>query len=144
VTLSLIIVGTQVSPAKDTMIFVIFLVEVIPNVPLLNCQPTLLEDILAPLTFLALLFTSQDLKLPMLNMLGEIHGTLPMVLLLPHTAGLLGRRLGRRRGGVEVVFPHADPSTVDQVIGRGHSFFGLQKLTLVVQEDRSCIYLLVE
>ena len=92
-TLSLIIVGTQVSPAKDTMIFVIFLVEVIPNVPLLNCQPTLLEDILAPLTFLALLFTSQDLKLPMLNMLGEIHGTLPMVLLLLHTAGLLGRRL---------------------------------------------------
>jgi hypothetical protein len=127
------------------MIFVVLIVKIVPNVPLLDRQPTLLEDILAPLTFLRLLIASQDLKLPMLNVFGEIHGTLPVVLLLLlHTAGLLGRRLGGRRGGVEVVFSHADTSTVDQVVRRGHSFFGLQKLTLVVQEDRSCIYLLVQ
>ena len=53
----------------------------------------------------------------MLDVLGEIHGTLPILLavILLHT-GLLGRRLGGRRGGVEVVFPHTDASTVDQVV----------------------------
>ena len=43
------------------MIFVIVIVEVVPDVPLLSPQPTPLEDILAPLTFLALPITSQDL-----------------------------------------------------------------------------------